>query len=322
MTFEIILTDSCNRNCEFCFIDHTGYVESDDNIDKFISEVKDIVGDAKGRFSINIFGGEPFLNYKGIKRIYDAFENDYRYRINAVSNGDFIETWMASEIQRCHVSITTYDIFDEKSWEHYSTIYNAFKFCNCQYTVSGEDFNRIGELERIYRTLGFKYRIIFSHDLKSWSNVSAEELYDTVHGLAKREIGRYCDRLSNGNPRETEFLDQHFTRYCAGLFDSSMKDNFCTSNDKMSFYRGRFIGPCIRLCNVKMEFDGFPCRTCKYNKICSKSCFAEIKDNTVDSKLCTIERAQFDAIDEFMRSGNENVPRILQFYHDNPFPVS
>jgi MoaA/NifB/PqqE/SkfB family radical SAM enzyme len=39
MIYELILTDNCNRNCSFCDIKKSNYVETIENIQKFYSGI-------------------------------------------------------------------------------------------------------------------------------------------------------------------------------------------------------------------------------------------------------------------------------------------
>ena len=63
----------------------------------------------------------------------------------------------------------------------------------------------------------------------------------------------YADNFSNDNPEANNFIHNHIANYIQMLFDKKMKKVYCTSYDKMSFSRGEFIGPCIRLKNKKTD---------------------------------------------------------------------
>lgn len=325
MVYELVLTDSCNRHCPFCYVKHNGYVETEENIKKFINHVKQTNQDKNERFSINLFGGEPFLNYRGIKMVCDNFLSDYRCNILIITNGDLITKENIEEIRKCSIHLSTYDIFDKSSWSRYSWIYNQFKNSICQYTITADDIEKVHKLKEIYRTLGMNYHLRFSHDPDSWKSMSESEIYDAVYKLTLTELDEYITNFSNLTPRAQDFLDYHLIRYCAGLFDRNMEENFCAFNrkqcGKLSFYKGEFVGPCIRLIGKQLDFSGLGCKSCRHYRICSKSCFAEITNFGVNSKLCSIEKARFDAIYFFMNSGNSKIPLILQFYKDHPHPV-
>jgi sulfatase maturation enzyme AslB (radical SAM superfamily) len=314
MDYEIFLTEKCNRKCEFCYINQTKYIETEKNIEKFISFVKNN-SKSQTLYKIYMFGGEPFINYSGIEKIYDNFSHEKNCEIHIITNGDLIEDYMIKKLSNVHLHISTYDIFNSESHKKYLRIYNNFKYCVCLYTLTEKDITKYKDLKNIYNSLGMKHNIHFSHDPDSWKNISNDELYNEIFEIMMYELKIYADNFSNDNPEANNFIHNHIANYIQMLFDKKMKKVYCTSYDKMTFNRGEFIGPCIRLKNKKIGYFGQKCKKCHYFTCCTSGCNAELNPE-VDDKLCIIEKSQFDAIEFFLKRPHKNIGRIINFYHN------
>lgn len=219
------------------------------------------------------------MNFDGICTIYDAFNNDCRCTMNVITNGDLIEKYMFQRIPNVFVHVSTYDIFNTTKLMKYINICKNFKKSVCLYTITDTDIRDYWKLKKIYEDSNLRHSIHFSHDPKSWKNISIDELFSIVYDITTEELCEYDNHFSNKTPRAQPFIDQHILRYVGGNLGEPIGTSFCTSNDKKVFYRGEFIGPCMRLKGVKLEYTGKLCQGCEYSKVCSKSCYAEIKDD-------------------------------------------
>lgn len=314
-TYEIVITDSCNRNCPFCYVRKSGNFETDQGIDRFIKGVREMRSGRTDRFQIDVFGGEPFLNFDGVRKVYDAFSKDPMCEVFVTTNGDLVEPWMADAIPDVNLCVSTYDILDGTGVERYRRLCGMFRKSACLYTLTQDDICRFGDLRFIYDSNGLGHSIRLSHDPRSWDGMTCEELYSTVRDIADGELEIYGRDFSNRNPNAPKFVEQHVMRYVSGIFGHHENCQFCTSCDKKVFYGGRFVGPCMRLDGVSLERKGRRCEGCGHSGVCTRGCYAEIKDD-VDEKLCTIEKAMFDSVEDFFRKGGSVVEQILCFWHD------
>lgn len=321
MTYEIFITDGCNRNCNFCYVNHTGYVESDENISKFISAVKD---EHRGndRYEVNIFGGEPLMNFPAVKKVVDAFKSDGLCTMNLITNGDLMTDDMIEVLNHVNVGITTYDILDGKdeTLAKYRRKYNLLKNCRFRYTLTEMDIDQYYTLVDIYRSNGFKHKICFSHDPNSWRNINTEVLNMKVTNIFRYELDRYLEHFSNSTMKADDFLESYIARFIQHLFTPDMPMSICVDESKKTFYRGRFVGRCIRLQGHTQIKTVKACDTCEYARCCTKGCFAEITDD-VNPKLCTLEKARFNAVKSFLMSNPTKLDKILQYYYDKAFPI-
>jgi sulfatase maturation enzyme AslB (radical SAM superfamily) len=316
--YEIILTDGCNRQCSFCYINKTNYIESEKNVNIFVDNVLKYQKNSPDKFNIYMFGGEPLLNYPGVKIIYNRLIDDLRCNLHIITNGDMIKKHMIDEINQCFLHLSTYDIFDKKSWDDYNWKYHGFQKSVCLYTLTEDSLFKYNELKDIYNHLGFEHHIHFSHDPNSWKTISCDKLYLTIYEIFKHELLCYADGFSNSNRYASNFIELYLSRYVQMLFDSNMQKSFCVNETKKTFYMGKFIGSCIRLKNKKIEYTGTKCSKCVYDKCCTSGCNAELTPE-VNDKLCIIEKAKFDSIRDFVKSGHPKLERIIHTYYEKIF---
>lgn len=309
MTYELILTDKCTRNCRFCQIRQTGYVESLENIAKFASEVKVSSVDS---YQISLFGGEPLLNIDGIKFAIDSFADDQRCKkIMIFTNGDLLDSVIGQDwIGKVEWNVSAYDIFfDKRKYESIIKLLGNSK-STIQYTFTEHDILKTEEFQEMLR--GFtgmpKYKIAFSHSRSSWESISKEDLHDLVFETMTRELELSLEYFP-------EFRCLSIVQPLKSILGMTLLGGYkngqlcCLDNrgDELSkkevFYRGKFIGPCLQAKDVPKEDRHLKtvdakCRICCYEPICLKSCFLELKKDSqeVDDKLCVIEKAKFDAI--------------------------
>lgn len=289
MIFELILTDSCNRNCNFCQIKKNNYFISEKEIIKFC----DYVNNYNGKRIVNLFGGEPLLNKDGIRTCLNKLK--LSTKINLYTNGDNLKK-EDIYLNRTNIQVTAYDIFDNS--EKYSEMCKNFKNISFTFTFDQdtifltEDFKEICKHE-----LNNKFKIALSHSNNSWDKIENDNLYNLIREITHNEI-----IYGINNKKLSKFIEPKVKRIYELKNNPNVKRVNCLSEGKMTFYKGEFLKvPCILYSNS----DSCPnhyhhkCKKCIYDKICTKSCSFETINGEVPEKLCIIEKAQFDEIDSF-----------------------
>lgn len=318
MNYQIYLTEKCTRKCSFCNVQQNEYVESIDNIHKFISTVKS-EHHQFDNFSIDLFGGEPLINISAIKLIVEQF-NDWCCKINLVTNADLLDKYInESFLSRLDIAISAYDIFNDlRKYQNILRNVNS-KSLSFQYTFSQNDNNKLYKFVDICNNqLKSKYKIILSHNPNSWNNLTVYELYDMLYAVYDKLFLDFYDRQSYSLPSA---LEQHFKRYVQLLFDPDVKDFYCFQNDKKVFYHGKFIdNACIRISYKTTDIIDTPkrCTACAYRNICAKSCVAEYVNYDVPEKLCVLNKVIFDVINDNINrlKDDQFVNSLLRVYYD------
>ena len=322
MVYEIVLTTSCTRQCDFCWVQKSQFFESSTNIQKFIQSIKDSETE---KFKISIFGGEPLLNPKGIKQIVDGFKDcKLCENVFITTNADCFE--MVSDQKWIHeVSwiISSYDFIScPEKYKNLARILGP-SLKQIQYTFSENDINQTRCFQEYARSIDdqLKYKIAFSHSKNSWTRSDASYVYAKVFDAIISEFNLAIDDFPKFRAISIVNLLKSILGG-SGIVSGYQRKCSCLdqdSNQKMVFYDGKFIDfPCLLLNQrpyvvdvAKKNLYSNHCLDCEYFKICNQSCLGEIgNDGKVDFKLCQIEKAKFDATCFFIRSHKYN--RILR----------
>jgi sulfatase maturation enzyme AslB (radical SAM superfamily) len=288
MTYELILTENCNRNCSFCDIRKTDYVETVENIRNFYQTF-----DRGQRYTLVFFGGEPLLNIEGINEMMHLVEND-DCDIRLITNGDFIDRFsLIYDSDRIKVQVSAYDIF--KDHKKYSDMHKTLgERMNLSYVFTEDDIGKVREYKGICESIGVDYIYSLSHSERSWRNMDSETLRRKITDLACHEI----------MSRKHVVLDRYIKRFLELRQNGDVQERCCIDSGKMILHRGRIIRGCMLFggMDIEKQTSGIgKCSDCYYRTICFKSCFYERISGNVPEKLCMIERTLIDRAYEFCR---------------------
>lgn len=115
-SIEINLTQSCNFACSYCFENQKCNDNKILNIEKVIDTIDNTINDeffVKTFYYANIvfWGGEPSLNMKHLKKVFDHFKSNSRVRFMIYTNGSNIDKLLPVLLESKHYRD---DNFNEK----------------------------------------------------------------------------------------------------------------------------------------------------------------------------------------------------------------
>lgn len=86
---RIMLTEQCNLKCSYCYQTNKKHsLLSNELAQKRIEYLNNVISNDDVDFlSINLFGGEPFLNWSVFEMFLDSFENRDNVLISTITNG-------------------------------------------------------------------------------------------------------------------------------------------------------------------------------------------------------------------------------------------
>lgn len=291
MIFELILTDSCNRNCDFCQIKKQTHCANIHEMEYFCNEVNDY----KQKCSVNFFGGEPLLNIPMMEYCINNLNNDIK--LNLYTNGDKIEQIYNKEyLKKLNIQVTVYDIFE--NYEKYQKMCENIPNLLFSYTFDQTNIHLIEEYKQICREkLNGNFKFVLSHSSDSWCNIENDKLCEKISEIVKNEI-----KDSIYNHKLSKFIESKVKRLIELKNNKDIKEFTCLDGDKKTFYRGKFLEiPCILYSdkNILIKNNYKKCLSCDYKKICTKSCYYECINGEVPEKLCLIEKSQFDVLIDY-----------------------
>ena len=111
-SLEIIVTESCNLKCTYCFQNKRNTIISDDTIDEILELIKDYrIND------ITLFGGEPVSKFtiEKLKRITENYNGNIHICTNLFDLSEDILEWYMSIKDRVRVQVSIDGIEDFNS---------------------------------------------------------------------------------------------------------------------------------------------------------------------------------------------------------------
>lgn len=215
-TICLVLNNSCNLNCQYCFANKGKYDKPNEQmkfnkakeaLDNLICCVRDNHGK---ELTVAFFGGEPLLNFERIKQVVEYMKNSARDLIckyMITTNGTLItqETVDFFEANKFNVTISIdgdeiqHNTFRKyvSGKDSYATVVNAVDMfknkaqINARITIASHNTDIYKAVESIVN-LGIK-RITFALDY----NISKSD-YDKFEGSFKQLIEKYIADIKSG----------------------------------------------------------------------------------------------------------------------------
>ena len=103
----MLLTNDCNLACSYCFESNKGkdYMPKEMALD-ILKATYNVVDPMAGIFTLNMFGGEPLMNWKTFKAVCDyVLENNLKIRITATTNLTLLTDEMIDYIDELSIPI-------------------------------------------------------------------------------------------------------------------------------------------------------------------------------------------------------------------------
>jgi len=249
------------------------------------------------------------LNQNGIRQVVEAFqENQQVTSIDICTNADLFEEFERNcpdLVQKLSWGISAYDFFESESKRaRYFKLAKKLKAA-LMYTFTPSDIVQATDFSETCWKNGTRFKIAFSHSASSWNAISADEIYKLVFSIVYSELDKTVERY----PQFMSIAVMKPLRMVVGHMLKRPQTNcrWCLDcNEKMTFYRGEFVGSCMQESVEKLscKTSSMPpppsCGDCDYIPICTKSCmFEHDSSRNVPASLCAIERAQLDAFCQF-----------------------
>lgn len=172
---RIILTNNCNLKCKYCFQmfkkhDLLNY----ENLSKRIELLKLRLNNVDN-LSINLFGGEPLLNWNGFSLVLEQFKNNNKVHLSTITNGTLLNEERIrylSEFNNFHLELSIDGNKDSNSWR----LLNG-KSCFDNLLSNLILFNKFNIMYKIRMTVG-KFNISYVLDsLKMFESIGVKTVY-------------------------------------------------------------------------------------------------------------------------------------------------
>ena len=102
-----VITEKCNLNCKYCYMNNNNIFMTNDvfkhhynnNLPYFLNEYN------QTKYSLDIFGGEPLLNWKLIEYITEYTKDDKNCTLRIISNGLLLDEYKVDYIKKNNIKV-------------------------------------------------------------------------------------------------------------------------------------------------------------------------------------------------------------------------
>lgn len=314
----LVLTENCNLSCTYC------YECNDNNVMAFDSAAKIIdceINSSDDCYKIFFFGGEPFVNFKILKRIFEYAEEHYSRRIKKyaiTTNGTLvhgeIKKWLYKQKDRFEITLSldgTREMHDKNRIDKFGRgsfdmidlkfFTDTWSGCVAKMTISPDSLCNFADGIKYIEGLGFLCKANFASRVDYHLNENI--------AIIKNNFEELIEYYSQNNKPLCYMLDLPLTSVLVPLDD---KFRYCGAGVERHCYGGgdKEWYPCQGLMPMSIEgritkfkYETFSekklsemtsCKGCKFIRIC-RTCYAMNYSATKnvfipDPQMCTLNK--------------------------------
>ena len=172
---RIILTNNCNLRCKYCFQTFKKHdLLSYENLSKRIELLNYRLNDIDN-LSLNLFGGEPLLNWNGFSFILDEFKNNKKVNLSTITNGTLLNEERIRYLSEFDNFSLDLSMDGNKFGNSWRIIGNENSFDNLLNNLIL--FNKFNIMYKIRMTVG-KFNVMYVLDsLKMFDSIGVKTVY-------------------------------------------------------------------------------------------------------------------------------------------------
>ena len=312
----LLITEMCNLNCHYCFEHNKSLNKMSFETAKSIIDNEIAIDDDRDVIEIELFGGEPFLEFELIKKLVKyvrTIKTDKKVYFFATTNGvlikDDIKRWLVDnkDLVVCSVSLDgtpeMHNLNRDNSFDKidYSFFKELYPEQTCKMTISELTLPKIFDGIMFLIGLGYKIKASFAQGI-NWDLPRNVEILENE---LKKLVDYY---IRNPNEPLITFLDYNLVRLSVAQTDDNFR--WCGAGKGMIAYDYKgdsypcqsfspfSLGESSRAFKNKIEvFKNFrdpKCKGCFIERICP-TCYGINQQARGDYKcrdgsLCTINK--------------------------------
>jgi len=298
---QIVLTEKCNLNCEYCYIEQKENMMSEET---FIKIHKTFVDD----YQIDLFGGEPLINWSLIKFIIEKCKSDSRcHQINLYSNGLLLDREKVDYLKEQDLVnfFWSYDGLwaeDEIDPEILKLVKELTTFVAVQ--IGPPNLNIVNNYTYFINRLQMTPTFTLMKD-KRWTPEDVLKFRQEFKILCQFFINAF----NQGYNYMPKIIYMTLKRLIAGL---SNRDSlpWCGAGVRMIAYMPNGeIFPCARFGTEGLNagyIESPECQDCDINFLCDKGCYHQVVKYGVLKEICELNRIVLTAVIEMNHRLKDN----------------
>ncbi len=284
-TKQLVLTEKCNLNCKYC------YIKQKDNMmsrETFLN----IYQTFDKPYQIDLFGGEPLLNWDLITFIYGIVVKDENCKkINLYSNGLLLDDEKADFISSSKINyFWSYDGI----WADYNVselyierVKKLTDFVAVQ--VGPPNLNMLENYVFFVNELGMTPTFTLMKDMR-WTPGDVRVFRQQFKML----YAAYVNFFKNGKNYMPKIIYLTLKRLIAGVHNKESLP-FCGAGERMNAYMPNGdMYPCARFGTEALLADDYTpqeeCQNCQIDHLCDKGCYHQVVKYGVNKQVCELNR--------------------------------
>ena len=294
----LVLTENCNLACKYCYECGESHMLTLETAKKIIDYELSV--SSKEQYKVFFFGGEPFVNFNTLEKIYDYIEETYPGKVNryaVTTNGTLIHStiknWLYERREKFEITLSidgTRDMHNRNritkagrgSYDDIDLDFfvGNWQGCIAKMTISPDTIYDFAEGIISIEQRGFKCKANFASGVNFNLEKNKGILLDNFRKLIEyysQNDTPLCYMLDLPLTSILVPLDEKF-RYCgAGV------ERHCYGDEEREWYPCQGLMPMsLPDRSERFKFENFSdgsimenstCRTCKFIRIC-RTCYA------------------------------------------------
>lgn len=283
------ITSKCNRDCSYCFVNHSNDSMNISDINNAISNLPDNI------YAENIiYGGEPTLYPNIIRYLVDKLKKRNRHNITIYSNGYDLNLLKDLNDKNIQIYIN-YDAYDKdieliKDYDWNFTIAPS----NLSYAL-----DTYYQFKKNSKYPDFKIVHYYNKNALFWDSSSIKNLSDIIDKF----ISEYKYILLKNKENYMPYFMKDTLRKLIAYSNNIKLDHFCHTN--ITFMPNKKVSTCY-LCN-HTEYKEI-CESCDIKSICSYNtlCYLDMPKDK-QKYLCEIQYMLFNKMIELNSEMKNNI---------------
>lgn len=240
----LVLTEQCNLNCIYCYENHKSAKAMDFLTAKSILD-KELTNEADyEEITIDLFGGEPFLQFDLIKKIDEYImsrKHNTKIFIFLTTNGTCIhgeiKDWLRErkDYVICGLSYDGTDMVQDMNRSNSSCLIDLDFFRQVypqqglKATISAESLPYLYDSMRYLHNKGFRVSCNLAYNI-NWSN-------PTLSSILERELNKLIEYyISNPHIEPCTILNQEIDGLALVDFENPIRKSYCGAGVNMKAY--------------------------------------------------------------------------------------
>lgn len=287
-TLQIVVTEKCNLSCSYCYMNNRNTFMTRETFVDFYESLP-----FNQKYEIDLFGGEPLMNWDVVKFIIETVHIDDRFgKTSIISNGLLLTQEMVDFIKSYSVSFHwSCDGIVEEDLQSYINKADLLKqLCSTVSVVVTPDNLGVKKNYNFFMD-NFNMTPNFSLVKTGWDIESIE--------LFKDEYFDFINFLITKFREERISIPKNIVHDIVVLFEGIKKKTpkrICVDSDLRCLMPDSSVGFCAMKCTngdteIPSDFGELysKCDECEITNFCGKGCYEDVRQNGgVNDNMCSL----------------------------------